>query len=532
VSGKRNRNKGGKRHGTTSLAQHARVGQRVVPPLAGLKDKTTLITSNWFSDGLPNHLWACGHLALDLDAGLRLVSDATSAIRRSLEALNDVTLVTGTLTDFESVPEELRALVLQSLQDSGHYEEWFPEPWAHAMSLYTSAPGAWLVSPWLEKGVRGDRDLAFAWLSRAIDAGHHGQSAAATRAKTVANFGALAAGKLIGHDIETLNVWKRYPNISEEERSWFEPAMRATYNAFEPLAASAAEVDACERRQHWARTFWRANWTLFPCSPLDVRSTGAAVPGPAADEVRANRDRAIDYLTRRADAVRSKFLSAAGADPDLYDPDRYEVLTGLTGRLVRQSEAAVRVPVLWTREFGSWLLRAAIETKIVTAWLEHKSGDVFASYKDYGRGKLKLVKLHLENFINEHDDVDEDLRTYLEDLTVEVNQDLWEEWQEISIAKTFSGVNARDMAIDVGMKRDYDFVFAPASGVAHGDWVALDRDALTRCANPLHRWHRVVRTEGRSFVDPDLMDQVLDVVEDVVDFYCASIAKPLGVTPA
>jgi len=40
---------------------------------------------------------------------------------------------------------------------------------------------------------------------------------------------------------------------------------------------------------------------------------------------------------------------------------------------------------------------------------------------------------------------------------------------------TFSGVSARQMAIDVGLNHDYDFVFAPASGTTHGDWIALDR---------------------------------------------------------
>jgi Family of unknown function (DUF5677) len=180
---------------------------------------------------------------------------------------------------------------------------------------------------------------------------------------------------------------------------------------------------------------------------------------------------------------------------------------------------------LWTPDFGSWLLRSSVEAKIVMTWLEHTGGDVYASFKDYGRGKLKLLKLHIEDFVDEQgDETDSAVKHYLEALTAEVNQDIWEEWQEISIDKTFSGVNARAMAVTVGLKIDYDLAFAPASGSAHGDWVALDREALTRCMNPLHRWHRINRTSMRRVITPELLDQTLNFVDDIVDVYERAIS--------
>jgi uncharacterized protein DUF5677 len=177
-------------------------------------------------------------------------------------------------------------------------------------------------------------------------------------------------------------------------------------------------------------------------------------------------------------------------------------------------------PLLWTDEYGASLLRSVIEAKILIRWLEHKSDPaLYTKFKDYGRGRLKLLKLHTEEYIDALDDAPEHLAAYLEHLDAEVNADVWEEFQEISIDKTFSGVTARQMAIDVGLKSDYDFVFAPASGTTHGDWAALDRYALARCRNPLHLWHRVPNFDAGVLLDPSVMQTVLGMAEDVVDEY-------------
>jgi len=148
---------------------------------------------------------------------------------------------------------------------------------------------------------------------------------------------------------------------------------------------------------------------------------------------------------------------------------------------------------------------------------------LYTRFKDYGRGRLKLLKLHTEDYVDSFDPVPEHLATYLDHLTSEVMEDLWEEYQEISVDRTFSGVTIRQMAIDVGLKSDYDFVFAPTSGAAHGDWTALDRYALVRCRNPLHLWHRIPRFDAGVLVDPPVMGTVLGLANEVIDEYIAAI---------
>jgi hypothetical protein len=162
-----------------------------------------------------------------------------------------------------------------------------------------------------------------------------------------------------------------------------------------------------------------------------------------------------------------------------------------------------------------------VEAQIVWRWLAKKNvgNDNFIRFKEYGRGRLKLLKLHVEEYIDSVEDPPQELVDYAKALDAEVNEDIWEEFQDISVDKTFSGIPIRQMAIDIGMKREYDFLFAPASGGAHGDWPALDRFALCRCQNPAHMWHRMPNKNPGSIVQPYLIDSVLKIAEEMVGGY-------------
>jgi len=106
-----------------------------------------------------------------------------------------------------------------------------------------------------------------------------------------------------------------------------------------------------------------------------------------------------------------------------------------------------------------------------------------------------------------------------------VNADLWEEFQTIDLDSTFSNVPIRRMAIDVGLKNDYDLVFSPASGSAHGDWTALDRYALSRCRNSLHMWHRIAEFDDHLSDDPSGVTFLLTLADEVVTEYIAILSE-------
>jgi hypothetical protein len=89
---------------------------------------------------------------------------------------------------------------------------------------------------------------------------------------------------------------------------------------------------------------------------------------------------------------------ARTTDPDLYDPDRHEVLSGLTAHGLRVAIAVASNPAIWIGEFSAPLLRVITEILIVLTWLGTPEGHppgIYARYKDFGRGHLKLMKCTL-----------------------------------------------------------------------------------------------------------------------------------------
>jgi len=500
------------------LSAHKKTGARVVPPLLAMEGNKFL---NWAKNLLPDFIWMCAHISEDPLKGMY-------AIRNTLDAIDDVLSEQGVtvhsygcLTQFEEFPVTVRSHVLDVLEAQGIYHRAFPEGFAHALGMYPGAPGSWLIEPWLRDGLIIDPAEAEKYLANIVTTSHHGQNLVPTRVKYMFLRGMAKDGHLhIAPGLKLGDYLVRYPNdITEEERRHAEPAFRAAFLAMvENVGADTQE----EVRLDWCRRFWRSNWSLYECTKPTEPSVSE---GSRPDRVQVAA--VLDAFRETAAALRSRFEDVAlHIDPDLYAPDRYEVLTGVASRVVRLVDGAVNAPLLWSTEYGAGLLRSMIEAKILLRWLAYKDDDaLYTRFKNYGRGKLKLLKLHTEEYLDSLEEVPEHLDEYLERLNREVNEDLWEEFQEINIGATFSGVSARQMAVDVGLVNDYNFVFAPASGDAHGDWTALDRYALDRCLNPLHLWHRIPDFDSRALVDPSGMEMAFAMADEVVDEYIAAIRR-------
>jgi len=134
----------------------------------------------------------------------------------------------------------------------------------------------------------------------------------------------------------------------------------------------------------------------------------------------------------------------------------------------------------------------------VLAWLVQR-GDpaLYLRFRDYGLGKRKLFKLHVEDHV-EAAGTEEEHAAFLAALEREVNHEIMEEFREIDLGGSFVGADLRTMAIDANLKSLYDLNYQPLSSEVHGDWTALTRDDLQYCTNPLHGYHRAGRFETRS----------------------------------
>lgn len=481
----------------------------------------------WMRDTLPNMLWICSVIATNDELrGMHLAMNTLDVVDEALaELIQDEPVakrpvIDGQLTSLELVSEDARSTILERLQSLGLYDLVVPEKFANALGMYPNAPGRWLIMPWISNGLSIDWEAAQRYLTKVIETSAHGQDRVPTRAKFIVLARYAKAGRIVlAHEgaEDTIDLLARYPGeLSADEMRRADPTIRAMFLAF---ANAFDDAEGEGKAVEWARKFWRTNWHIYPCSTDD------AYPGAPSNPENVAESRA--HFVQKVRELHQQFLETARkADPDLYEPDRYEVLTGITLRALRLAHATASSPVLWSGEHGSPMIRSLIEALIVFRWLvKRDDASLYYGFKEYGRGHLKLLKLHLEDYLDSLGEPDEDLQEYLNYLDAEVNQDVGEEWQNISIQSTFGGVSARDMAIDVGMEQEYRLLFAPASSATHGEWYSLDRYVLQRCHNVLHGGHRIPRSALSTPIGPQLIDSCLSIIGDLVSAYIDSMKE-------
>lgn len=509
---------------TSRLKDHRQSGKKLQPPFRTISDSQSI---PWLRDTFPDMAWLCSLVSHHGDRGMLLAAKFLDRAESVIDAAatdgradkpKDF-LLTGELTSFEQVPEVLRSEILHALQTDGLYDECLPWVLARALGKYADMPGAWLLEGWRGRALITSPDEPEKYLAKVVIDSSHGQSAVATRAKTMILRARFKAGKIfLTREIaeEWGEILPRYPSrVTEDERRRIEPSIRATFLAFagDKYAPSSGGVDSPSLA--WAKYFWRQNWTLYKCTTHNEQPS---------DNEDSSRDVIIaarrEWQAELAEIQKKFDETAQRTDPDLYNSDRYEVLTGITLRMLRSLSVLIRYPALWTMEHGSSITRSLIESRIVLKWLiQQNDPALYARFKDYGRGRLKLLKLHLEEYRDSLDNPSPDLDRNIEYLNALVNQDIWEEFQDISIEGNFAGVDTRKMADQVGLLSEYRLLFAPASASVHGEWAALDQYVLTVCENPLHRWHRIPRDDLDIRLGPELVESALSIGYQLADDY-------------
>ncbi len=390
----------------------------------------------------------------------------------------------GLLTDWERVPEPERAEILEELDARGIYANVVPEGFAHALASYSDAPGRWLIEPRIAAGLEPSLQEAEKHLWESMRLGGTSHLPLATHAMYVWLRGLVMMRRISFAADPVFDILPRYPNeATEGERNMAESALRAMFLSM--IAAMGEKPDGLE----WCQRFWRANRALFDC----LRETPE--PHDPTDHEK------VEIGTAQAQRRQVRFVVASQAvDPDLWDHDRYDVLTGMTWRALRIAEHLIAHPSQWSEEHGYGAVRSMFEAVVQMTWMlrvEETRSTVWAEFKNFGRGKTKALKLHTEATHAKATGAEkETLEGVLKKLEREANRDGNEQFQDISTANTFiDDKSLAAMAEEVGMGDMYRSVMGPASSAVHGDWSALDDLYLDRCIHPLHGSHVLPRLE-------------------------------------
>lgn len=518
------------RHGRPDvLDDHVRRGRRYISRLASLDG---FIANDWIRDDAPDLLWPLLLVGLDGASG----SIAFGRFQESaVDALADETTQAGTvvldgrLTSLERVPTEHRAAIIELVRADDRVEL-LPDLVLAALGLYEDPPGGWLlVDPWPRPEVPIEtvlQTVADALVSVATD--RHLNALV-----KCAPFGwELATGRLhlpreLAHDLVD------YPAV-EEHRGKADAFILSSFLA---QKAMEEETDPTLRdaRVQWSRRFWNSNWQLSECiletdltegedpdnSTGGNSAKGQTTSDQAAADVPADWQARFQESIERLDRVVADLEEAVfdrSHSPDLYEPARHEVLAGLGMRACRSVTAMFRAAHMWTGEHASAVMRSLAESIIVIKWLTSQGSDeVFHRYQDYGHGKRKLQLRHMRSSADEMEDESEFLSSLIDEVGRRAGGEWAQELQEVNVESTFSGRSLRDMAHEVGERDLYNHLFQQASGVAHGEWWALEDYAMQRCLNPLHRFHWVPEFRwGSPTPDPRFPELLLTILEGIV----------------
>jgi hypothetical protein len=471
---------------------HVQRGRRHPPPWRDMPVQMTL--REFRKVALPDFLWLLTMLhARPLLAGPgatgRALDLAQAAMKRAhargAVAGDQAPVFHGLLTDWERLPEQERAEVLEEFRRRGIYDDVVPETFAHALAVYSEPPGRWLIEPRLQAGLVPSTKEAEKLLWELVRLGGSSHQPLATHAIYLWIV-ALVKMDRIRHGGEPvfIDILPRYPNnVNDAERSIAESTLRAMF-----LPAFHNRPEAAET-QEWCQRFWRANRALYECYRKEPEP-----PDPTDLEK-------VEIGYARCARLQREFLVAArDTDPDLWDSDRYDVLTGMAWRALRMAGHLIGHPAQWSEEHGYSAIRGLFEAIVQMRWMlavEETRPGVWNEFKDYGRGRTKALKLHTEEALQKATGMPKEiLAGLLPKLEEEVNRDISGDFQDISTASTFiDNKSLFAMAEEVDMGDLYNSTMGPASSATHGDWSALDDLFLDRCLHLLHGRHAIPRFE-------------------------------------
>lgn len=250
----------------------------------------------------------------------------------------------------------------------------------------------------------------------------------------------------------------------------------------------------------WANAFWKQCLEDTYCAPAAVESQRSSF------SVGTTTDR----LYQAREDLRGHFhttLQTSAVDP------KHDSTFGLAFYSLAVLQDLLQVSV-GSSIVGRIALRALIESYITLGYLKAKDApDLWTAYRNYGAGQTKLAFLKIDQASPPPGFIDSATLKLL------ANEDVWLEFQDINLGH-WANTNLRKMSEEAGLKGEYDKFYDWTSGFVHGQWGCVRNAVFTTCLNPLHRLHRIPRSEAAVLPDvvPDavyLGDKILEFVDEI-----------------
>lgn len=470
--------KGGKKRAKNKkrnpFEDQKRVGKKLLPPL--LSHLGPIKDAGWIPKQLPEFLWI-DSLLNSYNRGLAL-----HYFNKTLDLLDEFNPdknnpLLGLVSSFKQIPKELRERAKEKIQPL--VKQAILEPFGDILLLYSESPMNWLIIDEWKDAHDFNLESTLGKLKRAVSLLMDGKSHHSSLRRSVPLNRMFKHNKLflITKNVseELLDGIPKYPECPEPQRAHVESFARNTMSMI---------IMHREEFYDWGSYFWRHNYQISVCEfseyPSEAQDTEKTI-----QQILSVTENMMSELTTTLRQIFRK------VQVDLYTPDKDEVLFGLLSRQYRLFVALATSPYLWAADLARIILRCMADTLISFKWLLFNNDlGLYRSFKEYGLGKEKLLKLHVEQILGNIEEKNSSLSSLKESLEDSINSETWEELLPIDLGG-WSGLDTRRIAEKVGLKDLYRLLYSPTSADVHGEWISLRDSNLRRCINPLHRFHRV-----------------------------------------
>lgn len=174
---------------------------------------------------------------------------------------------------------------------------------------------------------------------------------------------------------------------------------------------------------------------------------------------------------------------------DLAKREMYEVIGALLARQVTLAVQLVGAPEIWNGHIAPLILRGITDNYINLAWIFGDPLDRSRKFMLHGLGQEKLQIEHQKARLTSEGE-DADNHPLIKDREAWLNTQRYTFLTEVNIG-SWSGIDTRKMAEEVGCIDLYNYAYTPFSAAIHNMWNHIAKYNLVACPNPLHRHHRI-----------------------------------------
>ncbi len=422
---------------------------------------------SWLDDLVPDLVWL--QLIVDRYGEGRCVALTSDLVTRLKGELGeDIPGLIALASEWEHIPHDAAGAAMRAMPERDQDD--VVAALAPLVWYYPECPLAALVAQVNNKTRPKRPHAGLAPISTAVAQLTDRRDRPATFAQVLAVYMLGATGRMnIAGEVELpdLNCVSDYPDTDE---------------SMEMAAVVRALLGAClsgrDDGGQWGSYFWRRGYELSPCcstpmlwreEDIEAAQLLAGAWGDVADQC--------------AEAVAAAWHRS---DVDLAAPRRSEVLGGLLSRQYALATRIAGTPWYWEADIGRIALRCMAEIHISLQWLASEGeNDDYDRFVECGLGQDKLCARRMESSLGE------DSAATAEAIG---HRNAWIETQMYTYlvavdVGSWSGKSIRDLAMEAGCKDIYDDYFTPHSREVHASWGAMARSDLSRCPNPLHRYH-------------------------------------------